>query len=224
MEINLGNSKGTGRATGGVGFIAGLMFLAAGLAAQFFMADMMEEAKASKTWPTLKGTVVVSEIHSTQSTDSDGREQTMYYPEISAQYEWDGKTYWTSGINVGPQETSSSRNSVRKKTAAYPVGSTVDVYYDPESPDYAVLEPGLPLLYKILIVLPYAALILGALTLLRSVLKLLGLAVALGFLVKKKRGKPPIEKASVQTGPPPETPDGEVGSEKGNAGDDGFSI
>jgi hypothetical protein len=128
-------------------------------AAIFFVAGLMtykhltkpiaEEAEASKDWPTSEGIITSSELNKTR--DRDGKD--MYSANILYEYSVDGKEY--SDGNIGVMDGSTSmKSSVKNTVRKYAKGKKVTVYYDPEFPGTAVLEPGVGFWSGILLKLP----------------------------------------------------------------------
>jgi hypothetical protein len=117
----------------GVAFIVGSWFTYTN-----FSKPMAEEADATKSWPTATGVITNSDIH---QSESDGK--TMYSTEISYDFIVDDKPFSSNRItlNSGNSSTSSIKG-VKKDLQKYPLEKAVTVYYDPELPNNAVLEPG----------------------------------------------------------------------------------
>ena len=121
------------------------------MAYQHLTKPLAEEAEASEEWPTVEGVITYSELRS--SRNSDGNE--LYSADVDYVYTVDGKKY--SGGNIETLDGStSSRSSVKKTLRKYAVGTKVPVYYDPEFPNTAVLEPGTSFLFGLLLKLPLA--------------------------------------------------------------------
>lgn len=138
-------------------FIFGIVFIvAASFTYTHFSKPMAEEADASKLWPTAPGIIISSEI---RQSESDGT--TMYAAIISYEFVVDDKPYLGDRIslNSGGSSTSSIKG-VKKELQKYPVETAVTVYYDPELPNNAVLEPGADLFTHIV---KYAPFLLGLL-------------------------------------------------------------
>lgn len=129
-------SKEPGKRFLGLSFWTGLILLA-GIGLTVWGWTTLQNARASTAWPTTEGVVIASEI--TQSTDDEGRES--YLPRVSY-------TYTANDINRTNNTikfSDTSYNDLRKAqevTGNYSVGKNIVVYYDPESPENAVLEPG----------------------------------------------------------------------------------
>ncbi len=92
--------------------------------------------KSSNKWPTVEGTIISSSI----AEDDEG-----YKPLITFSYNVFGEEMTSSiiqplhlvSIPIDPIKT------VKKKADKYPAGKTVNVYYKPDDPKKAVLEPGI---------------------------------------------------------------------------------
>ena len=225
-------SSGRKKNSKGGGFISAIVFIAVAIGLNYFTSDMIDEAKESETWPSVPGIVTDSTISSYVST-SDGKNQTMYSAGVTTSYNVDGKQYSTSMINLAGSSSTSVRSSVQKKIEKYPKGREVSVYFDPEYPDHAVLEPGMPMLFWILRIAPLLLLFFAALMIIRTILKLAGLVTALGFLAAKRGKKPAaVQPPTPSTKPRPDTgapkaiqPTPQSSSPDDTSGsDDGFSI
>ncbi len=82
--------------------------------------------KASESWPTVQG-VLVSE-----STTGKKKRTHIFY-----EYTVDGVKYKNSRVNF--QDDKASKKEIQSK---YNIGDTFTVYYDPQSHEQAVLQPG----------------------------------------------------------------------------------
>lgn len=95
--------------------------------------------KAAESWPTASGVVEKSELSVRHDTDSDGTSSTTYAAHVVYSYKVDGLSYSNDAIGFG--SSSGGRKKAQKKLEEYPAGKSVTVYYDPEKPEKAVLEP-----------------------------------------------------------------------------------
>jgi hypothetical protein len=114
-----------------------LLLLASGMLLPCLFLPRYLRAKQSAQWPQAKGVITVSRL------------EVSYYRQRKAfraliQYRY----------RVGDTSYSSAQLSFNKYHAApsaawqgvldtYPVGKPVDVFYDPQNPAFAILEPGL---------------------------------------------------------------------------------
>ncbi len=104
----------------------------------FFGLPMYRRAQASLTWPTTTGTIQTSEL---QKSFQKGK--TRYSPSVSYAYEVDGTPRTFNYIWASGGDSSGDQSRQQAVVDKYPVGSTVKVFYDPENPDFAILEPGI---------------------------------------------------------------------------------
>lgn len=98
-----------------------------------------DRAAKSASWPTVDGTVTRSEVTSHRSRNK-GRTTTSYHAHIEFDYAVDGKAL--HGNRRTYKVMASSQSAANEAVAAYPVGRSVTVSYDPQDPERAVLEPG----------------------------------------------------------------------------------
>ena len=116
----------------------GIIFtLAGGLLFYFFGLPSLKYAYESKSWPMTSGTITKSEVDSWMK---DGK--TQYGAVIKYTYQLEGKEHISYTIGVNSSSSNSNMSAVKKLVQEYPVGKTVDVFYDPELPDSAALIPG----------------------------------------------------------------------------------
>lgn len=98
----------------------------------------LQDALNSKTWPSVDGKIISSEIKTRISSTSTKNE---YEPIIRYEYSVEGKIYISDKILFG------SAIYLRKKVAEnflnnYKVGKKVQAFYNPNNPNISVLEPG----------------------------------------------------------------------------------
>ena len=90
---------------------------------------------ASRTWPSVSSTILAGTLE--ESYGRGGREWT---PNLTYSFSIDGKKYFGHDIKFPPRR--SSLTSAKATLERYPVGKTVTVYYNPNDPAQACLEPG----------------------------------------------------------------------------------
>lgn len=108
---------------GGVGFYIGK--------------PILDKARASATWPATEGEVIESHLDRHRSR----KKKTTYSATVIYRYEVDGADFEGDEVWAG-QYSSSSRSGMQKIVSQYPVGANVSVYYSPDDPAEAVLQPG----------------------------------------------------------------------------------
>lgn len=95
-------------------------------------------ARAAADWPAVSGQIVVSEVESIHKYE-DGRSRTTYAPAVEYAYQVHGNDYRGRQIKFGIG-VSGSRGFAEKVITRYPLGSAVEVHYDPANPSNAALE------------------------------------------------------------------------------------
>lgn len=118
------------------------------------------KAQKSRSWPTASGTVQDSGMESHQSRDDDGDIKTTYGATIQYKYTVDGQEFVGDRRTFSNVRTSSVRNT-EKILERYPLGSSVDVFYDPDDPSSSVLESGVGAATYILLLVPIGFLVFG---------------------------------------------------------------
>jgi hypothetical protein len=103
----------------------------------FFGLPPLKYAYESKSWPTTSGTITKSEVDSWMK---DG--ESRYGAVIKYTYQVEGKQYDSYKIGVSASSSNNNMSAAKDLVQEYPVGKTVDVFYDPEVPDSAALKPG----------------------------------------------------------------------------------
>jgi hypothetical protein len=119
--------------------VLGLLFILIG-GIVFFLWGLpsLKYSHASKIWPAVPGEIIRSEV---ETYRRDGK--TQYQPDIAYKYSVDNKDYSSSKVTVGDPPFTSNISPAKRIQADYPVGKSVDVYYDPEVPSSSALRPGI---------------------------------------------------------------------------------
>jgi len=131
-----------GNADRGLVFVMLGMF-AAGIVMIAWGGYEIKGSRESGSWPNVQGTITSSDVSKRITRDSNHRKRTTYYPKVGFQYQVDGRRYASSRIAFGTGDTGGSAKWARKVVNKYPVGKTVTVYYNPQDPQYGVLESGI---------------------------------------------------------------------------------
>lgn len=116
-----------------------------GAALSLFGVFFLRTALASYGWPSAPG--IVQAINaSLYRSEYNGARRTYVY-EVTYGYEVDEITYTGDRYSLGEGSTASSqydtaREAKQAGTEAYPLGSEITVYYDPQNPTETVLKRG----------------------------------------------------------------------------------
>jgi len=123
--------------------VFGLALAAAGLVVGIVGINELTGADASASWPSVKGRVIVSQVKrgiSSRGAGRNRRRSTSHTARIVYDYAVSGRKHIARRVSFGA--TSAKASAARAMVRRYPKGAEVTVYYDPDDPDRAVLEPG----------------------------------------------------------------------------------
>jgi hypothetical protein len=114
------------------------LFIVVGCFATVLGIRMCKEARVTWTWPSTEGIVRGTEVLETCGGGLKGRAE--FQPVITYEYSVGGVSH--TGKRIKLVDISSSSRYAHRIVARYPVGAGVTVYYDPASPQDAVLRRG----------------------------------------------------------------------------------
>lgn len=97
------------------------------------------KAKKASGWPSVQGKVIDARLEEQKSTDLDDNLSIHYRPVVTYQYEIGGQTYASNRTGVIPMNY--DQKTAQKKLDAFPMGSALTVFYNPENPEEALLNP-----------------------------------------------------------------------------------
>ncbi|HEX8572947.1 MAG TPA: DUF3592 domain-containing protein [Allosphingosinicella sp.] len=101
------------------------------------------KAKAAETWPTATGRIISCEVIEEESSDRDGGTTTWYNPVVTYAYTAGGRELTGRRLRFGNYRFA-ARRKAEAALAAYPVGASPAVRYNPERPEECVLETKRP--------------------------------------------------------------------------------
>ena len=116
------------------------LFLAVGIlsaAIGAYGTNLIQEAEATKDWPTVQGKIVTSEVRPGEA-DASSR------PLVRFQYAIRGTIYRSEQYRQDSVGRAMKKAAAEELVKRYPVGATVQVHYDPANPVNSVLEQGDP--------------------------------------------------------------------------------
>lgn len=130
------------------------MFLIGGFLGSYFGINLLIKGENSKKWPIAKGRVFIAKSHLFQQEDKIDFVTSFVY-----EYEVNGIKFTSNDVSLFDYE---------KPIWRYPVGTSVTVFYNPNRPKEAVLEPGVPWFAFCLIVFSFIAFVFGSVMGLKS--------------------------------------------------------
>ncbi|MHA1995995.1 MAG: NosD domain-containing protein [Candidatus Hodarchaeales archaeon] len=119
------------------GLVFSLGFGGFGLYLLYSSIKNLIKAFTSTRWPSVEGTIESSYIQK----HVDGEGGTSYSSQVSYSYTINGKRYQSSEVKFGIP-TQLWKGRAQKTVDKYPPTRIVKVFFNPNSPDEAVLEPG----------------------------------------------------------------------------------
>jgi hypothetical protein len=130
-----------------------VFFAAFGSILALFALALQKQAALAKKWPVVPGTIQMSEIEQYRAAPEKGsfaRGPMMYRRQVSYAYRFNNVAY--SGVqgSLATGVSSTSGWLMRKFTAAYQEGASVNVYVNPANPSEATLNPRAGLVCAIL--------------------------------------------------------------------------
>jgi len=136
-------------------FVAGLVALL------LWITPKIDKFNASKEWPNANGEVISAVIRGGH-LGSDNE----FLPIVTYQYTVNEKIFSSQRLTFNDQNHTSLRSEAKRRLKQYPIGSKVQVFYDPEDPAEAVLQTGVPLSFYMYRVVMWLILLGGVVTLL----------------------------------------------------------
>ena len=119
----------------------GLVLLIFGVIATLLFGSYFRADLHSRTWPSVPGKVLSDRVQRYQNFDRDSHNYyTVYKPNVQYTYEVAGAAYTGNKVanRVFYSRNRTTFDSLKKR---YPAGAGVKVYYDPNNPAQAILEP-----------------------------------------------------------------------------------
>lgn len=98
------------------------------------------QVRASQNWMMTTGKVIAANVEARRGRSGTSGYSTSYYPNVVYEYEVNGQRYQNNRMYVGMQVGRGNYMTIQQQINHYPVGSPVQVYYDPNNPSQSVLE------------------------------------------------------------------------------------
>ena len=125
-------------------FIMGLVIIALGVKALFWVVTDFPKGYSSTKWPTTTGIVLDSSLRKSYSRGVGFQ----YSPQIRYQYSINNMQYIGDHVSYPPRRSSKTwAESIIKK---YNLGSKATVHYNPQNPSISCLESGADYFFLIL--------------------------------------------------------------------------
>jgi hypothetical protein len=133
---------------GGAGLPSGAMFLAIlGSLVAVFAYALHQRGAATFRWPRVIGTIASSSVDVVKTEPSDsyrGRTRRLFRARTVYTYRVAGVTYKSDRTSFGGQSYASFRFFANVGATRFAAGQEVEVFYNPDAPEQAVLTQGAP--------------------------------------------------------------------------------
>jgi len=127
-------------------FLVCLAMLVGGLGIFLMIMSLLslQQGKEARRWKTVPGRIIRSSLEEKRADTSYGdgmrRTEVGYQPLVEYQYRVGDETL--TGQRLSLVEKQFTQKAGQKALEKYPIGATVQVHYDPEDPQEAVIETG----------------------------------------------------------------------------------
>lgn len=123
--------------------VLGLIFTLVACAFIYAWIRELRKARATRSWPTTGGRILTARVHSFRGYNRSSHTSKTYYdPQVVYEYTINGTRYESHQIAIGIGYSNHRREEVERKVAPYKAGADVQVFYNPNDPNDAVLEHG----------------------------------------------------------------------------------
>jgi hypothetical protein len=117
----------------------GLLFIFVGAGAWAYVGYLKMKVQKSMSWPSTQGEILQSEVIQKESGGYSAT-STVYKAKILYRYQVQHRKYKSDKLSIGQSVNTGSKDRAETTVRQYPVGATVDVYYNPENPKDVCLE------------------------------------------------------------------------------------
>jgi hypothetical protein len=111
-----------------------------GLVVLLFAAAFTKMVWQAASWPIAPGRIISSNVES-YLDDTDGPPRTQYRARVLYTYEVHGRQYTGDRLSLGLTISGTLSRLAQRTASRYPVGHSVDVYYNPDNPSDSLLHP-----------------------------------------------------------------------------------
>jgi hypothetical protein len=132
--------------------LAAVLFVIGGPVSGYFLTQILLEARASATWPSVMGKLTKVEVGETEV----GR----YYSDVTYLYQVGERQFTGSRIRASDGEYN-IRDGAVQAIDGLTVGAPVSVFYNPTNPQQAVLRPGAGVVEYLLLLVPVVMFAIG---------------------------------------------------------------
>jgi len=141
--------------------IVATIILFTGIITLFYVISLFSKAAKSKNWPFIKGFIISSEVIELHDSTEKGKYASTYRNKILFKYKVNEKEFLSSNLFWGSKISDSSLDDKKEYASKYTEGMEVDIYYNPDKPHQAVIEPGIKFVLYLNLIFALFILLMG---------------------------------------------------------------
>ena len=122
--------------------IIALLLIAVGVAISVYLWQQSAKAQQASAWPSVAGKIVSSEVDWRQMRGGDSSDRKEYRAIVRYEYQVADRVYRADRLRFPNPGYGGSEEQARDIVQRYPAGQAVQVFYKPQNPEEACLEPG----------------------------------------------------------------------------------
>ena len=115
------------------------------LLALWFTLAFQKMVRDACKWPVTAGKIVAADVEEYQplfdNSTTSNTPRTMYKPSVMYTYTVNGRQYQGDRVTMGTKISASAPGVANRLAKRYPIGTEVEVHYNPKSPGESVLHP-----------------------------------------------------------------------------------
>ncbi|MCP1291917.1 MULTISPECIES: DUF3592 domain-containing protein [Chromobacterium] len=122
--------------------VIALLVIAIGVAVSAYLWQQSAKAQQAAGWPSVAGKIVSSEVDWRHARGGDSSDRREYRAIVRYEYRVADGVHRAERLRFPNPGYGSSDEQAREIVQRYPAGKTVPVFYNPQNPEEACLEPG----------------------------------------------------------------------------------
>ena len=122
--------------------VIALLLIAIGAAISIYLWQQSAKAQQAASWPSTAGKIVSSEVDWRQMRGGDSSDRKEYRAIVRYEYLVAGSVHHAQQLRFPNPGYGGGEQQARDIVQRYPAGQAVQVFYNPQNPEEACLEPG----------------------------------------------------------------------------------
>ncbi|NHR07830.1 DUF3592 domain-containing protein [Chromobacterium haemolyticum] len=122
--------------------VIALLVIAIGLAISVYLWQQSAKAQQASAWPSVAGKIVSSEVDWRHARGGDSSDRREFRAVVHYEYLVAGSVRHAERLRFPNPGYAGSDQQALEIVQRYPAGQAVQVFYNPQNPEEACLEPG----------------------------------------------------------------------------------